>query len=98
MAQMRLATATFHLRPLHAMTMVGRIDDAGLAYRLVEAGPATAALELGIAAEKRVAAYRAIEGSDLLGILERTAPGTFRSFVPGDVIDVLRQDLLPFVV
>ena len=88
MPEMRFTAAALYLRPVHPVGMVGGIDDTPLADRLIEAGPAAAALEFGIAAEKRVAADGTIVGPDLLGALVRAGPGPFGSFVSGDIVDV----------
>lgn len=69
MSEVRLAAAAFHFRPLHAMGVVRQINDAALADRLIKAWPATAAFELGIAPEKRIAAHRTIVCPDLMIIL-----------------------------
>src|SRR6185437_1200659 len=75
--------------------MIGRINNAAFTDRLIKAGPAAAALEFGIAAEKGVAAYRAIVGADLLGFLQRTAPWPLGTLHPGYFIYIPRQDLFP---
>ena len=97
-SEVGLASAAFHLRPVHPMTMVGQIDDAALGDRLVKARPAAAALEFSVAQEERIAAYRAIVCADLVVDFQGTAVGTFRSFLPGNLIDVSRQNLLPLFI
>src|SRR5579859_4337008 len=65
MAKMRFAAPAHHLRSVHPIGMIRCINDAPLGDGLVETGPTAAALELGIAAEKGVAAGSTIIGPDL---------------------------------
>src|ERR1700677_2200727 len=98
MTKMRFATPAFHFRPLHPRTVIGQIDNAALADRLIEAWPAAAALELGITPEKRVAAYRAVIGTDLMVFLQRTAVRPLRTLLPCNRIDIFWQNILPLVI
>src|SRR5271155_1916936 len=95
---MRPATPTLHFCPVHPMGMVRQIDDAALADRLIKTGPATTALEFGIAAEQRIATNGTIIGPDLLTFLERARPGPLGPPHPGNGIYIARKDLLPLII
>jgi hypothetical protein len=97
-AQVRFAASAHDLRAIHAMAMIGRINDASIADRFVKAGPPTTTLELGVAPEQRIAAYGAIIGSDLFVFFQGTGIRPFRAFLPGYFIHILRKDLLPLLV
>ena len=98
MAQVGLTTSAYDLGALHAVRVVGGIDNAAFADGFVETWPAATAFEFGVAAEQRVAADGAIIRSDLPGLFKRAAPGVFRTLVPGDLKDIRRQDLFPLLV
>jgi hypothetical protein len=97
MTKMGFAASAHDLGPLHAMRMIRGIKNASLADRLVETRPAATALELGIAPEKRVAAYGTIVSANLFGMFKGTASRSFGSLQPGYGIDILREDLYPLV-
>ena len=98
MTKMRSAAPAFHLRPLHPISVIGQIDNAALADRLIEAWPAATALELRITPEKRVAAHRAVIRADLVVFLQRTAVRPLRSLLPGNIIDIFRQNVLSLII
>ncbi len=60
---MGLAAAALYFGAVHSVGVVGQIDDAGFGDGLVKAGPAAAAVELGIADEQRVTAGYTVIGS-----------------------------------
>src|ERR1700728_1809311 len=84
MTKMRSAAPAFHLRPLHPIGMIRHVDDTALADRLIKARPAAAALEFGIALEKRIAANRAIISADLMILFQRTAVRPLRTLLSRD--------------
>lgn len=98
MTEMRFASAAFDLRPIHPIGMIGQIDHAAFANRFIETRPAATAFELGVAPEEGIAAGRTIVGADLMILLQRTAVGPLRSLLPGDIVYVLRQYVLPLIV
>jgi hypothetical protein len=98
MTKVRSAASAFHLRPFHSISAIRQVDDTALADRLIKAWPAAAALEFGIALEKRIAAYRTVIGADLMVLFQRTAVRPLRAFLSGDRIDALRKNVLPLLV
>lgn len=98
MAKMGFTAAAHDLGAVHAMGVIGGVDDAAFADGFVKARPAAAAFEFGIAAEQRVTAYGTIECSDVFGVLQRAAPGAFRPSAAGDLVNIFWQDLFPLLV
>jgi hypothetical protein len=96
--KMRSAAAAFNLRPLHPVGVIRQVDDTALADRLIKARPATAALEFGIALEKRIAANCAIVSADLMILFQRTAIRPLGPLLSRDRIDILRKNVLPLVI
>lgn len=98
MTKVRSAAPAFHLRPFHPIGVIRQVDDTALADRLIKAWPAAAALEFGIALEKRIAAYRTVIGADLMVLFQRTAIRPFRTLLSRDRIDAFGKNVLPLLV
>src|SRR5215831_18828884 len=78
MAEMAAAAAAVHFRAHHPeATVAGGLDRAR--NRVVEAGPAGAAVELGFRDEQRLPAADAGEGAGPLLIIERAAARRLRA-------------------
>src|SRR5580700_2911448 len=91
---MAAAAAAVHLGAHHAPAAIGDgLDRAGL--RIVEAWPASAALELLLRAEQRLLAAGAVEGAGALLVIERAAARPFGAVLAHDVELLGREQLLP---
>jgi hypothetical protein len=80
------------------MGIIRRIDDTGFGNRLIETGPSAATVEFGITLEERVSTGGAMIGTYIFRVFKGTGKRSFCSFLPRDVIDIGRQDFLPFLL
>ena len=98
MAQVSLASAALYFRTRHAMAVIGCIDNAALADRLVKAWPSATAFKFCIAHEQSIAAGRTIKRSLVLHVLKRAASRPLGTLLTCDIVNIRGQDLLPFVL
>lgn len=97
MSEVRFASTALYFGSIHAMRIIGSINDIAFSNGVVEAGPAAAALEFGIAFKERIATGCAEIGADLFAVFEGTGPGALGSFHPCDVKHVGWKHFFPFV-
>jgi len=96
-AEMAAAAAAMHLRPRHAMaSILGALK--GAFDGIVEAWPASAALEFFARHEKPLTAARADKSAGTLFMDERAAPRSFRAMPAHDPVLFLRKQALPFLI
>src|SRR5688572_20586135 len=95
MTQMRLTTTTLHFGPFHAMCIIGSINNTGFADRLIKAWPSAPTFKLSVAFEQSIATGGAIIRAGILQGLILTGPWPFGSFLPGNIKNILREDLFP---
>ena len=98
MSEVGFTSAADYFGATHSMGVVGVVDNAALADRLVKAGPATTAFELGIADEEGIAAGSTIISSLVLQGFQWAAPGPFGSFLAGHLVYIGGKDLLPLIL
>ena len=98
MAQVGLAAPAFYFCAAHSKGIIGQVDNTGFADGGIEAGPSAAAFKFRIALKEGIATGGAIKGTHLFGMLKRAGAGSLSAFHPGDIIDIIGQDFLPFFV
>src|SRR5690242_8806677 len=85
MAEMTAALAAVDLGADHAVALIGRaLDCAGLG--IVEARPASAALELGLGGEQLLPAAGAIERAGAFFVIQRAAARPLGAVLAHDVV------------
>ena len=98
MSEVGFAPSAHHFGAVHAIGVVGRVNDTAFTNRLVEGRPATAAFKFGIAYKQWIAADSTIIGAFVLNVFQRAAPWSLRTFLAGYIVDVRRQYLFPLFV
>src|SRR5262245_26767738 len=94
-AEMAAAATAVYFRAHHAEAAIGRGLDRAR-NRIVEARPASAALELGLGDEQRLRAAGARKRAGTLLIVERAAAGRFGAVPAHDRILLGREQAAPF--
>src|SRR5256885_1530680 len=90
MAQVAAAAAAMHLGAQHAVGAV-LARGHGLVQRLPEAGPAGAAVELGLGREQRQRAARAGKGAGAVLLVQGAGAGALRAFLAQDLVLLGRE-------
>src|ERR1043166_9296912 len=98
MAKVRFTAAAHYLCSLHAMCIVGSINNTSLADRFIKTGPSASAFKFCIAFKEGIAANGTIVRSYFGKIFKLAAPGHFSPFFAGNMVHVFWQDLLPLIV
>ena len=98
MSEMRLTTTAHNFCPMHAMRIIRYINNTSFADGLIETRPSATAFKFGIAFKQWITADGTIISSYFRKIFKLTAPRPFRSFLPGNLINIFRQNLLPFFI
>lgn len=97
-SEVGLAAAALHFGAVHAVAVVGQIDDAGFADGSVEAGPTAAAFKFSIAFKEGIAAGGTEVGAYFLRMLEGAGARPFGAFLACYVVHVLGQNFFPFFI
>src|SRR5262245_57915142 len=94
---MAAAAPAMHLRAQHAPAAVRGGAD-GVVERLIEAGPASAAVELGGRGEQRQVAAGAVVHAGPILLVERAGEGALGAVLAQHIVLLGREQLLPLLV
>ena len=96
MAEMRIASATFHLCSMHPVRIIFSIDDGARTAGLKEAGPSASAGKLRIGTKKRIAANSAIISAFSIIVYVLAGKSPFSTPFPGHAVEFRRKNFFPF--
>jgi len=97
-SQVGVAPDAQDFRPIHAVAVVGVVDDILLGHRLKKAGPTGAGIKFRLRSEQGQSATDAIVNARFMLIVKGAAEGRFGAFVARDLILLLCQLFGPFRV
>src|SRR6188508_691535 len=98
MAEMCLTPAALYFGSLHAQAIIGSIDNTCFGDRLIEAGPSTSAVKLSVTLEQCISTSNTTVQADFFRLFKLACPGSFCSFLPGDIILLRRKQFFPIVI
>ncbi len=98
MAQMGFTTSALNLGSLHAMRIIGGINNTSFTNRFIKAGPAATTFKFSITFEQRISTNCTIVRSFFSQTFIRAAPGSFRAFHSCNIEDVFGQYFFPFCI
>ena len=96
--QMRFTTAAHYFCSLHTIAIVWCIYNTSFCYRLKEAGPATAAVELPIAFKQWITTSATVISACIKAIPVFTCKRPFCALFPCNAIQLLWQNLFPLFI